>query len=178
MLCNSDFPKHGTVQFIVHTDRPVRFALRVRIPSLAVNANRVTVNGMENETKAVPNTWMTVTREWQDGDTVTIELPYALSFKSVDAQHPEIVAFCYGPLVLCCNEMTVLVGARDHPEKWLLPVEGEENTFRTLPGHSGFYSHICRTFKPYFTVPLMQWYYMYNKLYPDMETLDREHQGT
>ena len=94
----------GTVQFVVHTDRPVRFALRVRIPSWAVNANRVTVNGMENETKAVPNTWMTVTREWQDGDTVTIELPYALSFKSVDAQHPEIVALCYGPLVLCCNE--------------------------------------------------------------------------
>lgn len=178
IISTGDFPKHGTVQFTVHTDRPVSFALRVRIPSWAINANRVTVNGMESETQIMPNTWMTITRVWQDGDTVVLELPYALSFKSVDAQHPEVVALCYGPLVLCCNEMTVLVGDRDHPEKWLLPVTGEENTFRTLPGHSGFYSHICRTFKPYYTVPLMQWYYMYNKLYPDMETLDRKHQGT
>lgn len=27
------------------------------------------------------------------------------------------------------------------------------------------------------TVTLMQWYYMYNKRYPDMETLDRKQQG-
>ena len=52
-----------------------------------------------------------------------------------------------------------------------------ENVFETLPGHSGIYSHICRRFYPYWQIGLMKWYYMYNRLYPDMEALDREHQG-
>ena len=109
---------------------------------------------------------------------MTLTLPYTLKFKAVDPEHPNAVALCYGPLVLCCDEMTVLVGDREHPETWFEPVEGEDNTFRTLPGHSGIYPQICRTFKPYYTVGLMKWYYMYNRIYPDLETLDREHQGT
>ena len=74
--------------------------------------------------------------------------------------------------------MTVLVGDREHPETWFEPVEGEDNTFRTLPGHSGIYPQVCRTFRPYYTIGVMKWYYMYNRIYPDLETLDREHQGT
>ena len=116
--------------------------------------------------------------DWTDGDEVRITFPYSLRFVPVDPQHPNVVALRYGPLALCCDEMTVLVGDRDHPETWIVPVPGEENTFRTLPGHSGVYEHICRTFRPYYTVGLMSWYYMYNRIYPDMETLDRQHQGT
>ena len=178
ILSTGDFPRKPEAKFTIHAAQPTAFALRVRIPSWAVNGNAVYINGERTALSAQPNTWLTIDREWQDGDTVEIRLPYKLFFKPVDPQHPNVVALCYGPLVLCCDEMTVLVGDQTHPEEWLKPVDGEDNTFRTLPGHSGIYHHVCRTFKPYYTVPLMQWYYMYNRIYPDMQTLDREHQGT
>ena len=178
IVSDGDFPRKPEVKFTIHVNEPAAFALRIRVPAWAVNGNTVLINGENTGLAPQPNTWLTIDREWHDGDTVTMALPYALSFKAVDPQHPNVVALCYGPLVLCCDEMTVLVGDRAHPEEWLKPVEDQENTFRTLPGHSGFYHHICRTFKPYYTVPTMEWYYMYNRIYPDMETLDREHQGT
>ena len=173
-----DFPRKPEGCFTIRTAEAIRFALRIRVPTWATNANRLTVNGEALDLPIVPGTWLTIDRMWQDGDEVLLELPYALSFKPVDPQHPNVVALCWGPMVLCCDEMTVLVGDQAHPEDWLLPVPGEDNTFRTLPGHSGIYEHVCRTFKPYYTVPLMQWYYMYNRIYPDTATLDREHQGT
>ncbi len=178
LFSDGDFPVQPEARFRVRVSRPVSFALRVRVPAWATGRNQVRVNGETIRMDITPNTWMTLERLWQDGDEVRLSLPYALRFEQVDAQHPNVVALCYGPLVLCCDEMTVLVGDRAHPESWILPVPGEENTFRTLPGHSGAYRHIRRTFQPYYRVGLMQWYYVYNRIYPDMETLDREHQGT
>ena len=178
LVSDGDFPREPRARFRVETARPVRFALRIRVPSWATERNEVRINGAAAEAEIRPNTWLTLEREWHDGDEITLELPYRLRFRTVDPQHPNVAALCWGPLVLCCDEMTVLVGDRERPETWFEPVEDEENTFRTLPGHSGIYEHICRTFRPYYSVGLMKWYYVYNRIYPDMETLDREHQGT
>lgn len=177
VISQGDFPRKPQMVFRIHSAEPVRFDLRIRIPAWAVNGNQVTVNGEAVETALEPNTWMSLSRTWQEGDEVTLSLPYALRFVPVDPQHPNLVALCYGPLVLACDEMTVLVGDASKPEEWIKPVPGEENVFETLPGHSGIYTHICRRFRPYYTIGVMQWYYMYNRIYPDMETLDREHQG-
>lgn len=174
---HGDFPREHGARFTIHTSAPVRFNLRVRIPAWANGDNGVLVNGEKQAVDICPDTWMVLDRTWADGDEVTLSLPYALRFATVDAQHPRLMALCYGPLVLTCNEMTVLVGDVDHPEDWIKPVKGEDNVFETLPGHSGIYNFICRRFAPYYCVGLMEWYYMYNYTYPDMETLACEHQG-
>jgi len=41
-----------------------------------------------------------VRREWKSGDRIELELPRTLELKPVDAQHPNLVAPVYGPLVL------------------------------------------------------------------------------
>ena len=178
LVSDGDFPRKPEAHFRLKLQAPAAFRLNIRVPAWADHDCRLVINGTEEALPITPNTWLTLDRTWQDGDEVTLTLPYTLKFKAVDPEHPNAVALCYGPLVLCCDEMTVLVGDREHPETWFEPVEGEDNTFRTLPGHSGIYPQICRTFKPYYTVGLMKWYYMYNRIYPDLETLDREHQGT
>lgn len=177
LVSDGDFPKKPEARFHVAVDAPVSFALRVRVPSWATGENRLMVNGEAVDSVIVPDTWLTVDRSWSDGDEVVLTLPYALSFKAVDAQHPNVVALLWGPMVLVSEEMTVLVGDRAHPEDWIKPVPGEANVFETLPGHTGIYDFVCRRFKPYHEIGLMKWYYMYNRIYPDMETLDREHQG-
>ena len=178
LVSDGDFPRKPEAHFRVKLQKAASFRLNIRVPAWADGDSRVFVNGKEESAQIVPNTWLTLERTWQDGDEITLSLPYTLRFKPVDPEHPNAVALCYGPLVLCCDEMTVLVGDQAHPETWFEKVPDEDNTFRTLPGHSGIYSHICRTFRPYYTVGTMQWYYMYNRIYPDLETLDREHQGT
>ncbi|MBQ9252763.1 MAG: glycoside hydrolase family 127 protein [Clostridia bacterium] len=178
LFSEGDFPASPEAHFRLRSPSPVHFTLRIRVPSWATESNQVRVNGEALDLPLVPNTWLTLDRLWKDGDEVVLSLPYRLRFQAVDPQHPNVVALCYGPLTLACEEMTVLVGDQAHPENWILPVEGEQNVFRTLPGHSGFYPQICRTFRPYYTIGLMKWYYLYNRIYPDMQTLDRQHQGT
>ena len=161
----------------VKTAAPAAFTLRLRVPAWAKNGNTVKINGEVIDLPCQPNTWLTIDRVWNDGDEVQVDLPYALSFKAVDPQHPDLVALLWGPMVLACDEMTILVGDREHPEAWIKPVDGEENVFETLPGHSGIYDWVVRRFRPYDTIGLMQWYYMYNYIYPDMEAVRQFHQG-
>ena len=129
--------------------------------------NTVKVNGRPLDVPAVPNTWLTIDREWGADDLVEIEYPFRLWFKAVDEQHPDLVALNYGPVVMVSTEMTILVGDKAHPEEWILPVEGEEMTFKTLPGHTGILDFVCRTFKPYYTYPENTWYFMYHRIYKD-----------
>ncbi len=177
IVSRGDYPREHGARFTIRTGAPVRFALRVRVPAWADGENEALVNGKLQDVAIHPDTWMTLERTWQDGDELVLTLPYVLRFQTVDASHPRLMALCYGPLVLVCNEMTVLVGDTEHPEEWIKPVAGEENVFETLPGHSGYYHFICRRITPYYRVGLMEWYYMYNYTYPDMEALRKEHQG-
>ena len=173
----SDFPMQQEARFVVHAPSPVKFALRVRIPAWAGDGRAVWLNGQALDMDLPRSDWMALERVWADGDEVVLKLPFQLHFESVDAQHPELAALVWGPMVLCTDEMTLLVGDREHPEAWIRPVEGEEGVFETLPGHTGIYEFVTRTFRPYWKVPAMQWYYMYHRLYPDMDAVDREHQG-
>lgn len=177
LVSDGDFPAKPIVHILVHTDAPTSFALRIRMPDWAVNANSLRVCGKMQTVDAAPGTWLTIEREWHDGDEICLTMPYALKFEPVDAQHPNVVALRWGPMVLVSEEMTVLVGDSEHPEEWIQPVPGEENVFETLPGHTGVYDFVVRRFVPYYKVGLMQWYYMYNRIYPDLQALDREHQG-
>lgn len=109
-------------------------------------------------------------RQWSGDDIVEIVFPYRLRFTSVDQKRPELVALSYGPIVLVSDEMTLLVGDKEHPENWIVPVEGSALTFRTLPGHTGALYKVCRTFTPYYTYPENKWYFMYHRIYPSAVT--------
>lgn len=170
----SDFPKHSTVRFRVNAPAGSHFALRFRVPAWADGANAVKVNGRAEPWDALPNTWLTVERDWTGDDLVELDFPYRLRFQAVDAQHPNLAALLYGPFVMVSDEMTILVGDREHPEEWILPVEGEELTFRTLPGHTGIRSFVCRTFRPYLSYPEDKWYFMYHTITDSLEKKEKE----
>ena len=137
LTCVSDFPEEPIVRFRVKTSNPVSFALKLRVPSWATGENAVKINGLSEPVECLPDTWAVIEREWKDGDFVSLSLPYTLSFQSVDEKNNEIVALCYGPVVLASTEMTILVGDRENPEDWIKPVPGKPLTFITEPGHTG-----------------------------------------
>ncbi|MBQ9008321.1 MAG: glycoside hydrolase family 127 protein [Clostridia bacterium] len=171
----SGFPNRSEVRFTFHLDAPVFLRFRVRIPDWADGLNTVFLNGEAQSIECQPNYWMTMERMFEDGDQVLLGMPRRLRFVPVDSQHPNLVALRYGPEVLTCNEMTVLVGDAECPEKWIQPVPDCPNEFETLPGHAGMDDSAVRRFSPYWKVGEMTWYFMYHELYRDRDDLCRNY---
>lgn len=159
--------------FTIRAAAPIRFTLSIRVPSWVKGSAGLSINGEKQALDIRPDTWLKVDRDWHDGDKLIFDFPYALAFSPVDAINSNIVALTYGPLALVSDEMTLLVGDVNRPEDWLKPVEGSFATFDTLPGHAGKQLFLTRRFSPYYQIGPMTWYFMYNRIYPDLESIPR-----
>lgn len=161
----SFYPKEKELRFVVHAETPVTTALHFRVPSWATGSNTVCINKEKVNTSILPDIWLTLEREWKEGDEITISFEFVLRFESVDSYAPEVAALVYGPIVLACDKMTLFDGDRATPEEWIEPIQkdGYSFAFRTKPGHVRPYEHLTREFYPYYEIPQMQWYYMYSR---------------
>jgi DUF1680 family protein len=92
------FPDEPTTRLRFGLHEPSAFDLKVRQPAWAQPCITIRVNDQPVTTK-VADGYVTVRREWRDGDTVTIGLPMALHTEALPGV-PNVVAFLYGPIVL------------------------------------------------------------------------------
>ena len=92
------FPEQSASRLTISAREPVTLDLKIRQPAWAQPGITVKVNG-ETVTGTPADGYVTVRREWRDGDTVTLGLPMALRTESLPGV-PETVAFLYGPIVL------------------------------------------------------------------------------
>lgn len=93
------FPEEAGTRLTIRSARPVRFALRVRIPYWATKENRARINGKAIDGMAGPGGYLVIDRNWKDGDRVELQLPMALH----SAPMPDdagLRAIMYGPMVL------------------------------------------------------------------------------
>ena len=162
----SFYPKEKTLRFQLCGEQEGNFPIHFRVPSWASGANTVKVNGEPVDACALPNTWLTLERIWKDGDEIEISYEFILRFQAVDSYAPDVAALVYGPVTLVCDKMTLFAGDMEHPETWIEPVQkdGYSWAFRTRPGHVKPFGHLTREFYPYYEVPEMEWYYMYNRI--------------
>jgi DUF1680 family protein len=99
---SSTYPWDGAVRVAVEPAAPMEFVLRLRIPGWARMA-KAAVNG-EPLDAATERGYLAITRRWQSGDTVTLDLPmpperiYPHPAIAADAGR---VALRRGPLVYC-----------------------------------------------------------------------------
>lgn len=160
----SEFPESSQLKFRICAEQKNIFDFRFRVPSWAKGDNCVKVNGKEISMSLEPEFWGCISREWNDGDLIYIDFPFELYFKPVDSINKEIMALNYGPLVLTADEMTDFIGDPDRVGEWIHRVAGDTLAFETDPGHAAGYKFLKRKFIPYYKVPAMQWYYMYNRV--------------
>ena len=92
------YPDEGTAHFIVSMTAPGALALRFRVPTWCAGAG-VSVNSVLVAAVAEPGSWLTIERNWNDGDSVDLVLPMVFRLCPVDAQHPNRVALMRGPVV-------------------------------------------------------------------------------
>ena len=95
----TNFPEQEGTTLVVHSQRPVELALRVRIPYWATRGGTVKLNGSPLPVFSSPSSYLTLNRVWKDGDRVDLSLPMSLHLDPIP-DDPTLQAVMYGPLVL------------------------------------------------------------------------------
>ncbi|MBM0224546.1 MULTISPECIES: beta-L-arabinofuranosidase domain-containing protein [Micromonospora] len=82
-----------------------RLKIKLRVPSWARQGYAVTVNGARQALDAAPGTYVTLDRQWTEGDTIDISMP--LSFRVEKALDDKSVqSILYGPTLMVVRDGT------------------------------------------------------------------------
>jgi len=112
------FPDSQRTALVVKTERPMQLALRLRIPEWLASSPAVRVNGKALDASASPGSYLAISRTWNDGDRVEMDLPMRLRLEKMpDDAH--LQAVLYGPLVLAGD-----LGSSGLTEKMIVGPEG------------------------------------------------------
>jgi len=98
----TDYPTSGDVAIFVDPLEPMVFPLKLRIPRWTKDA-KVTVNGRPVDEKIRSGTFFTISRKWQTGDRVDVQMPMPWRFVKGRQKQQGRVALMRGPVVFCLN---------------------------------------------------------------------------
>jgi len=129
----TQFPEQDTTTFVAHLSDPEEGALHIRVPYWATLGVEVKVNGRPVDVQAKPTSYLTLKREWKDGDRVEVRLPMSLHTHAMP-DDPELAAILYGPCVLAglTRDVRYFIGDPKNLEGRIKPVEGKPLTFKTI----------------------------------------------
>ncbi len=95
------FPESDATILNFQTPTPTQLALKIRWPAWAEKIS-VRLNGKKQKISGAPDTYVSLNREWRNGDRVEIQLPMKLHTEPLPGT-TNIVAVLYGPIVLAGN---------------------------------------------------------------------------
>ncbi|MFD2919294.1 beta-L-arabinofuranosidase domain-containing protein [Terrimonas rubra] len=97
----TDFPKED------HTSLTIKgsgqFDIHVRVPGWATKGFIVTINGKQQNLTAKPGSYLKISRNWKDGDKITLQMPFQFHLDPVMDQQ-NIASLFYGPILLAAQE--------------------------------------------------------------------------
>jgi DUF1680 family protein len=79
------------------------FDIKVRVPRWAIHGFFVKINGKDMTVQATPGTYLTLSRTWEDRDTIDLKMPFHFYLSPVMDQ-PNIASIFYGPIILAAEE--------------------------------------------------------------------------
>jgi hypothetical protein len=133
----TDYPFSDSIQLKLKTDAAVRFPLYFRIPKWS-GPMTLRINDTLIDAEARPGEYLMISREWQDGDTVSLRLPMSIVATRWGKNHNSVSIY-YGPLTfsLKIGEKWVKYGG---PKEW-----PELEVYPTTPFNYGL---VLNLFKP------------------------------
>lgn len=97
----TSFPKEEGTKLTVRGNG--KFDVHVRVPSWATKGFFVQINGREQKLEAKPGSYLKISRNWKDGDVISIKMPFGFHLDPVMDQ-PNIASLFYGPVLLAAQE--------------------------------------------------------------------------
>ena len=155
MRMDTAFPAEETIRLTVNTGKPQTLDLKLRVPCWATQGAMVTINGETQDVQAKPETYLTLSRQWKDGDKIMVRLPMRVHLRP-SRDKASLVTLMYGPLVLAGelgtqgmpNDVSssqaahsgamdppvpvLLVDATKDPASWVKRVPGKQLRFKTV----------------------------------------------
>ena len=98
----TQFPQEQGTTLKIKSSRPAARTIHVRIPGWTTSDAEVKINGRSLEAVADPGSYLAIHRVWEDGDTITVNLPMQLRHEPL-AGDSSVTSVLYGPLALAVN---------------------------------------------------------------------------
>ncbi len=95
------FPNEDHTQLTISGNG--NFDLNVRVPHWATKGFFVKINGKDEKVNADPGSYLTLSRNWKDGDTVELRMPFHFYLEPVMDQQ-NIASLFYGPVLMAAQE--------------------------------------------------------------------------
>ncbi|MBN2130994.1 MAG: glycoside hydrolase family 127 protein, partial [Sedimentisphaerales bacterium] len=96
---DTDFPLSDSLSLTFTCDQPITVPIHIRYPAWAQDGLFLAVNGQPVAHSAQPGSYATVTRQWNTGDQLSIQIPLSLRVEPTP-DNPNRVALFYGPILL------------------------------------------------------------------------------
>jgi len=109
LVQETSFPDADTTRLTLHLKQPIRIAIKIRYPAWATGFE-VSVNGQPQSIQVSAGSYVSIEREWQDGDQVDVRVPMSLHLEALPGS-TDMVAVLYGPIVLAGA-----LGTQDMPD--------------------------------------------------------------
>lgn len=94
---HTDFPREQKSTLTVSGRG--RLELKLRVPGWATKGFAVRINGVAQQMRAVPGTYLSLNRVWSPGDRIEIAMPFGLRVERA-LDDPTVQSLFHGPLVL------------------------------------------------------------------------------
>ena len=130
----TDYPWSGEVKFVVNQAPAKSVNIRLRVPGWAEKAS-FTINGTPVTDAKNEQGYVTLVKNWQAGDTITLSLPMESKLIAADPRVEEArnqVAVMRGPVVYCMESPDLPAGM-DVPSVFV----GSSSSFKPVAGISG-----------------------------------------
>ena len=168
---NSLFPYEDTVTFTLTMDQSDVFSLKFRSPEWLSGDVTIRVNDELVPSVDLINHWLSVNREWQDGDILEITMPMGFSTNVFEHEFdygPDGVwAINYGPVTLACEDNQSILGF--HPIDYVF--YDQPLSEQLLLSETPLHFHVVNdeeaviVYKPFLEFDKHQIYYMYINLH-------------
>ncbi|MGD0226039.1 MAG: beta-L-arabinofuranosidase domain-containing protein [Terriglobia bacterium] len=163
------FPESGDVRLRVDTPQPVVFTLSLRIPSWAVKAVDISMNG-KSLGVGIPGSYHHLEREWKGGEELSFILPMGFRMNRYEG-YDQIAGYPryyleYGPLLMALagslnfEHSIRVLNDPTQPSAWLKPVPGKPLHYQisTDEGYwrlreDGAWSPKAFEYMPYYEIP-------------------------
>ncbi|WP_157278870.1 glycoside hydrolase family 127 protein [Olivibacter sitiensis] len=140
LVQNTQFPNEQNTNLLVYTEKPTKLTIKIRYPYWAEKGMVVSVNGEKINVESKAESYVSVTRKWNNEDQISVDFPFTLRLEAMPDDSKRI-AMLYGPLVLAGDlgpsddpmvntpdYVPVLFTENRDPKVWTRPT-GETNTF-------------------------------------------------
>ncbi len=93
----TEYPRQDSTRLTVRGSGPLD--IKLRVPGWVRKGFFVTINGAAQQLDAKPGSYVTLSRDWQSGDTIDIRMPFSIRIERA-SDRPDTQAIFWGPVLL------------------------------------------------------------------------------